>query len=201
MSDTCTTLYVTKIIEHTDECSLRVINWLQDNKIIEKDRSKCLLGLEDYGYKPSTNYINVVKFDEHLLSLSVNGFQISQQKEVYNRNSFTTATKVNCPKCDAKLFEESTEADFYSESVSTEILDIYYEVQDEFENWVNGTEAILICKECKKSSLIETYLFEPKISFSNLGLYFWNWPELKSEFISALEDKLGHNLKQSLERI
>jgi uncharacterized protein YbaR (Trm112 family) len=201
MSDTRIILNAINEIGNSNECAFRVTNWLQENKIIEKNKSHCLLGLEDLGYKPSINYSKVVEYNNEILKFSTCGFESSTKKEVFNRMQFNTATKVCCPICNENRFEGNTESDFHQELVSSETLEMYYEFQDGFENWENEKETLINCPKCKNSSLVENYIYEPKIYFSNLAFYFWNWAELKFDFITELEEKIGFKMNNNFERI
>lgn len=201
MSDFRIILNPIKEIDNVNDIVMNITNWLQEKEIIEQSKSICLLGFEDLGYKPSINYLKVVDYNNDILSLAVCGFDISARKEVFNRTQFNTATKVCCPICNHNRFEGNTESDFYQELVPSETLEMYYEFQDGFENWTNGTETFITCPECKNSSLVENYIYEPKIYFSNIGFYFWNWSDLKSDFISEFEEKIDCKMNCNIERI
>ena len=201
MSDIANIINPINEINNSEEIATKIVNWLQENDIIEKDKTKCLLGLDDLGYKPSTNYLKAVEYDNEIRNYVTCGLEILTSKEVFNRMSFTTATKVFCPICNDNRFEDNTEADFYMELVPKETLDLYYEFQDGFENWINDKETKIKCHKCESISLVQNYIFEPKLYFSNLGFYFWNWPEFKSEFISEFENKIGCKINYNTEKL
>lgn len=203
MSDTLIILHSISEVKNAANLALKITTWLQENQIIERNKSQCLLGLDDWGYKPSKNYPQIVEDDpeSQVLNLGTCGFTFSLKKEVFDRNSFTTATKVICPKCNSNRFEGNKIADFYQELASSESLEMYDEFQNGFENWENGIETLIPCPSCKKSSPTEAYIYEPKIYFSNLSFVFWNWAELKSEFISKFKDEIGCEIAQIVDTI
>lgn len=52
----------------------------------------------------------------------------------------------------------------------------------------------LRCPACGRTSPVRTWTFDPPWAFGCLGLWFWNWPPLRAEFVDALAAHLGHRV-------
>jgi hypothetical protein len=42
---------------------------------------------------------------------------------------------------------------------------------------------------------VDLWIYEPPWAFGNLGFTFWNWPQLKVDFVIELAKLLGHKTR------
>jgi hypothetical protein len=195
MSDNYITICKVREVENPEELSEKLVEWLQLNEIIQKDKSNCVLSRDKLGYKPGRRHVEAIGFDENILRLDVCGVEIKTEREVFNSMAFTALTEMICPQCERNRFEGITPQDFYMDNLSSLQLETYHVVFEEFDNWSKKEKATLICPHCGESSDLESYRIGDTIGLSNLGLTFWNWPELTPEFISKLKVILGKEIK------
>jgi hypothetical protein len=48
------------------------------------------------------------------------------------------------------------------------------------------------CPHCGHSVGLNDWTWSPPWGFGYLGITFWNWPPVKSEFLAEIGDRLGH---------
>jgi len=168
---------------------------MQMEKIIEIDKTDCVLSSEKLGFRPSDNYLSAVICDENITRLITCGVEIQTKREVFNAMAFTPFIKMCCPVCNKNRFEGITEPDFYSENLTQDQLELYHSVFEKFDSWSNGEEAILNCPFCHEDREIGEYITGDGLSLSNFGLTFWNWPEFKPEFMNKINDLIGAKTK------
>ncbi len=145
-----------------------ILDWLISLDIVEANLTDCILG-EGNGYAISQGVVMVVAHPKELpFELSVNGLEITTERTVFDTGENFTEQLI-CPNCQE---------------------DIAFEDWD-LESWTSEESDDLTCNACGVPSNIHSYSFEPKMGFSNIGFTFWNWPELKPEFIKSFEEKLN----------
>jgi hypothetical protein len=195
MSDNYRIICSAKKIENPQDTADKVLGWLQNNKIIESEKSDCVLSTKKLGYKPSDNHLEAVMYDENISKWKICGVEVQTEREVFNAMAFTPFISLGCPECGKNRFEGISPADFYGENLSDEQMDSYQSVFMLFENWSNKESALLTCPFCKKNSDIGEYTIGDGICLSNFGLTFWNWPEFKPEFIDKLKRLINEEIK------
>ncbi len=63
-------------------------------------------------------------------------------------------------------------------------------------HWNSGIKPDnLKCSKCLTEYSITEFKFDPNWGFGHFGLTFWNWNELRFEFINELEKIIGNELK------
>jgi hypothetical protein len=70
-------------------------------------------------------------------------------------------------------------------------MDISKEDSDFLNEWASASSNNLTCPLCNVSTEIHEFRFDPQWGFSDLGFTFWNWTQLKDEFIALFKQKLG----------
>ena len=194
MSDNYITISPTREVENPKELSQKILKWLQSNEIIESELSDCIMTMKNKGYKPGNKHIDVIGYDENILRLQVCGLEIKTEREVFNAGAFTAMTKLECPNCNTNRFEGITPQDFFTDNCTEEQLKRFDTVFPEFDKWSNNEKATLICPHCSTESNLIDYKTDSSIAFSNLGFTFWNWPDLKEEFILELKSEIGTDI-------
>ena len=58
----------------------------------------------------------------------------------------------------------------------------------------SGGEGSLQCRACGARTPVHRWKHEPLWVFGNLALVFWNWPELREDFIERVSKLLGHRV-------
>ena len=175
MSDTFISIVSEKTsLSNSKELAEKIARFLTEKQIIKSELSDCVLG--GNGHKPAENFATIIEnINTGLLELSVNGVQILTERQVFD-NGGNGLDKVLCPNCGENQIEEDW---------GTLI-----------ENWLDQTKSDnLKCSKCSSEFSITEFEFKPNWSFGNFGLTFWNWGELKVEFITELEKVIGTELK------
>ena len=180
MSDSYISI-VPEEIEKSEATSLanRVIKELQSAGIISEKLTDCVLGGK--GYSPGNNFQSAVETaTDDLTDLLINGVEVIIEKTVFDSGS-NGLEGINCPSCDHDIIELN-----WDEAIS---------------KWYEGQDDEVPCPSCKSVRSITKYNFHPTWSFGNLGFKFWNWPPLKTSFISHLEETLGKEVKVVIGKI
>lgn len=76
MSDNYITICTDKEIDNLKELSFKLITWIQEYEIIEKELSKSVLGVQKLDYKLGKKHVEAIGFDEDLLRLQVCGMEV-----------------------------------------------------------------------------------------------------------------------------
>jgi hypothetical protein len=194
MSDNYITICPVEEVENPKELSHEILKWLQTKEIIENELSDCILSSKTKGYKPANKHVDAIGYDENILCLQVCGLEVKTEREVFNAGTFTPFTRLECPKCNKNRFEGITPQDFYTENCTEEQLYRFDTVFPEFDKWTNNEKASLTCPHCSTESNLTNYKTDNSIAFSNLGFTFWNWPDLKEEFLMELKTEIGMNI-------
>jgi hypothetical protein len=150
--------------------------------------------MKNKGYKPGNKHVNVIGYDENILSLKVCGVEVKIEREVFNAGAFTAMTKLECPNCNTNRFEGITPQDFFTDNCTEEQLNKFNTVFPEFDKWSNNDKASLTCPHCSTESNLTDYKTDNSIAFSNLGFTFWNWPDLKEKFLIELKAEIGTDI-------
>ncbi|WP_282076131.1 hypothetical protein [Maribacter aquivivus] len=152
----------------------KVLRYLTENRIVKSELTDCVLS--GNGHEPAENFISILENPNNgLLELSVNGLQILTERQVFD-NGGNGLDGVLCPNCGGNQIEENW--------------------GNALENWQDKTQSDNFkCSNCSLEFPITAFQFEPKWGFGNFGITFWNWGELKSEFIIEIESVIGTELK------
>ena len=150
----------------------RVLGWLVDHGIVVSEPSDCVLGGE--GYAPGTSYFNATReSSSHLLGLRTNGLAIETKRTVFAdwENEF----ELLCDDCSGR-FEFCWDA--FGDAAS---------------EWHGATgPGMLSCPGCGSTRPISAWRFEPPIAFGCLAFTFWNWPQLREDFVESVSAQLRH---------
>ncbi|GAA4239410.1 hypothetical protein GCM10022291_33600 [Postechiella marina] len=194
MSDNYITITTVKEVKNPKELSEKILKWLQTKEIIESELSDCILSTKKKGYKPANKHTDAIGYNENILSLQVCGLEVKTEREVFNAGAFTPFTKLECPNCNTNRFKGISPQDFYTENCTEEQLNRFNTVFPEFDKWSNNKDTSLTCPHCLTKSNLASYKTDNSIAFSNLGFTFWNWPDLKEEFLMELKTEIGMDI-------
>lgn len=147
-----------------------ILKWLVSKDIVKAELSDCILGNLGYALSDGAQYI--VSEPQFLpYQLDTNGLEITTERTVFDTGQ-NGIDRIICPNCTENIVDNEWDLD----------------------SWCQGFTNNLLCPICGTESEIQQYVFEPQWGFSNLGFTFWNWPELKPEFIVELQEKLNCDL-------
>lgn len=157
-------------VDKANELADKIVNHLIQRRIIQEGLTNCTPGKP--GHPPGDNFREAIDSEDYGPGgLRINGLEVLTNRKVFH-NGGNGPEKINCPDCKANIIESD-----WGEAL---------------EEWVNDTgNDEFICSECSATHSITAYKFEPKWGFGNLGFTFWNWPVLKKEFISEVEQITG----------
>jgi hypothetical protein len=175
MSDSFITIVPTRVTtDEVIEISKRTIDWLTKREIISQNLTDCILG-QTKGYPPGSRYNDIVDdINNELNKLKTNGLEITVNRQVFH-NGERGLNEIRCPKCRANNIDSDW----------GEILD----------SWSNQENDVLKCIECYNETSITNYDFRPKWGFGEFGITFWNWPNLKTDFLDDLKKILNKDIE------
>jgi hypothetical protein len=155
----------------TQSLAERVINWLKQKQIIQKEKTDCVLG-DNMGYAPGENFKTAIDGDDcGVPEFKTNGLEIVTQREVFH-NGQNGIDSVTCPNCNFNIMDSD-----WGELVS---------------EWFNDTGRDKItCTTCNNIYSIVDYKFDPPWAFGDVGFTFWNWPSLTDDFIEEFKTVIG----------
>jgi hypothetical protein len=153
----------------------RLRDWMISQQIIVPTASDRVLG--GLGYAPDKNYTLAVKQPYPILfELHVNGVEFIAKRSVFYAMGIGRISVV-CSACRG-AFELN---DPWSEAVN---------------EWYEDTgPALLPCAHCGAEAPITDWQHDPPFAFGNVGVTFWNWPELRDDFVKTLTDLTGHRFR------
>jgi len=141
-----------------------------EKELISGRVSECVHG-SLLGYPPGPKYLDIIDGEDFgLLKLRTNGLAVITERQVFPAGG-GQIDEIACPHCGA----DNTEADW----------------ADAIERWDKRQADNLQCGECRKEASIVDYIFRPFWGFGDLGLEFWNWPNLTPKFLSDLKEVMG----------
>jgi hypothetical protein len=146
-----------------------ILDWLVSKNIIKPSISDCILASEN-GYAISEGARDITNYNVYLpFDLITNGLEITTKRQIFHTGQ-NGIDECICPNC--------------KENIASDVWDF---LDDWFEHKSNN----LTCTHCDQETEINNYSFEPQWGFSNIGFTFWNWPELKEDFIEEFQERLG----------
>jgi hypothetical protein len=175
-------------IDEAPALAERVIQHLIARRIVEAERTDCTLSKQG-GYAPGENVaealatwtprstgipLSLEEIIRDVMRWSCNGVEEVVGRTVFH-NFGAGLDAVRCPVCLANE-EESNWGDAIG-------------------GWFKGDDfASFQCPNCRESSPITEWKFDPPWAFGNLGFKFWDWPPLKRNFIEQISSILGHKV-------
>jgi hypothetical protein len=149
-----------------------ILEWLVSLDIVKPTLSDCVLGSKN-GYAIS-NGARLVTTDPASLPfhLITNGLEIITDRQVFHTGE-NGIEELICPDCKQDISSEDW--DFLSE-------------------WGNNKSNNITCPLCGVATDIHDFSFTPQWGFSDFGLTFWNWAELKDDFINNFKQRLDCNV-------
>lgn len=146
-----------------------ILGWLTSEDIVKPALSDCVLS-SDNGYSISDGARRVTNLPDQLpFDLITNGLEIITERQIFHTGE-NGMDECICPNCKENIASEDWSF---------------------FNDWYEQRSNNLTCPLCHVATDIHQFTFSPEWGFSNLGFSFWNWPELKGEFVSEFKEKLG----------
>lgn len=179
MSDTSTTI-VPELLNYPDRYkkAQSIVEWLVAIQAINPVKTNCVLST-DSGYPIAKGAKSLTHNPEYLpFNLLTNGLDVITERTVFDAGENGLDSFI-CPNCKQDIVAEDWNFDDYFQTG-------------------NGS---LICPLCNQPSDINRFIIEPGWGFSNLGFTFWNWSNLKEDFIEEFENKLQCKVKVIESRI
>ncbi|TDD79315.1 hypothetical protein [Actinomadura rubrisoli] len=156
------------------EIARSVLRWLVGAGVIVSERTDCVLGDVPGGYAPGPSCKTIVTGDPSgFPDVWPNGLEIDVGRSAFY-GAVDEDDRVTCPRCGAWL---------PFEIVLTEV-----------EEWLEGGPDSLVCARCGTRTGLNGWRWPVPCAFAELGLRFWNWPELTDAFVSDLGGRIGHRL-------
>ncbi len=155
----------------------RVVEFLVDRGIVQKQLTKCILAQDKKGHAPGPNYAKASgKVYPQIVELAVNGLEVCIGREVFT--AFENGLAVKCPKC---KHETADPDDAFMDAAG---------------QWHLGDDDVqYACPKCGKSQKLVLWDGPFPWGFGNVGFTFWNWPDLKPAFVREVAKVLGHDVR------
>jgi hypothetical protein len=150
--------------------------WMISNEIIVPGESDCVLG-RGLGHAPGKNYtLAVERPDLHLNELRTNGVAFVAERTVFHAMMGDELT-LKCSCCGKKFPQNRA----WSIAV---------------DEWYKGSgPGTLSCEHCGAKASITEWQHDPPWAFGYVGVEFWNWPPLRSDFLKSLSEAVMHRFR------
>lgn len=149
--------------------TMEILDWLISKNIIKPSISDCILSSENgYGISEGAREITIYN-DDLPFDLIINGLEITTERQIFHTGQ-NGIDECICPNC--------------NENIASEVWNF-------LDEWFGDKKDNLSCTNCGKETEINNYKFNPQWGFSNIGFTFWNWPEMKEDFIQEFQERLG----------
>ena len=149
-----------------------ILEWLVSLDIVKPTLSDCVLSSKN-GYALSNGARLVTTEPDFLpFGLGTNGLEIITGRQVFHTGE-NGIEELICPNCTQ---------------------DISLEDWDFLSDWSDNKSNNITCPLCGVATDIHSFSFTPQWGFSDLGFTFWNWSELKDDFINDFKQKLNCNI-------
>jgi hypothetical protein len=173
MSDTSTTIVpVITDYQNRFEKAQHIVEWLINIQAISPVKTNCILS-SDTGYPIAEGAKSLTHNPEYLpFNLLTNGLEVITERTVFDAGENGLDSFI-CPNCKQDIVAEDWN----------------------FDDYFKTGNVSLICPLCSHSSDVNRFSIEPTWGFSNLGFTFWNWSDLKEDFIEEFENRLHCKVK------
>lgn len=164
-----------------------LVRWLAGEGVIMKDPTDCVLSA-DAGYPPGPSFRTAVidPNDDRFISLRSNGVDVSTGRQVFDPGQGELGA-VTCPRCD--------EAMQLSDPETGSPADQWEPFSDALGSWYAGGPGQVRCPHCGLPADFNDWRWDGRpFAVGFLGLTFWNWPELSTQFVRQVADHLGHRI-------
>jgi hypothetical protein len=153
--------------------------WLTESGIVIGEATDCVLA--GLGHAPGPRYTTAVTQAEPvLLRLRTNGVAFDTGRTVHFSMG---ADKVTCPYCRHTIALTDEHGDPN---------DAWQDLSDTIGIWYDGGSGERPCPNCARAVDLNDWTWSPPWGFGNLGITFWNWPQLSPQFLAEMTTRLGH---------
>jgi hypothetical protein len=148
----------------------RAVDWLVRSAIVERELSDCALGVP--GHAPASGFEDACVTEAHddtssTPRLRTNGMAVHVGRTVFDTGD--NGVELLCEHC-AHRFEPDVES-----------------WQDAVGAWWQGDDdATYRCPSCAFEQRLAEWDGPWAWAFGQLGFAFWNWPQIRPEFVEAL---------------
>jgi hypothetical protein len=160
--------------------AVKVVNFLVERRIVLPVKTDCVVG-DNLGYPPGPNARQTVESPELFLDTLVTlGMEVITERRVH----FSDDLAVRCPNCRFELvawWASPHELQPHDWDIA-------------LRQWLQGDEGLLTCPQCDQACSLTKWVYDPPWAFGNLAFRFWNWTDLKEEFVKEIADLLGHKI-------
>lgn len=148
-------------------------DWMISERIIRSQPSDCALG-EPLGYAPAERYALAVEEYPRLFTLRTNGVAFIAKRSVFHAGG---AFELVCSECHNRF----AGGEMWSDAVSR--------------RFSGDSVGVLSCPKCGFQTSIVEWQHDPVWAFGYVGINFWNWPPLRTDFITQVRNLLGHRVR------
>ncbi|MFD3379813.1 MULTISPECIES: hypothetical protein [unclassified Streptomyces] len=186
----------------------RVVEWLVAEGIVLGERTDCVLG-QPLGHPPGPNWQRAV--EESPDWDPWDGLAVHTERTVFDSGQGGPES-VTCPRCETtaplsgETYDEDYEPSGEGPAGEADLDPDSGEGEGEAENsvwprfaaamgtWHETGAATVDCPACARPVALTDWIWEDDhYAFGHLGLEFWNWPELRPDFIQDISRLLdGH---------
>jgi len=163
-------------IQSAGTLAARVRDWMIWQQVIVAQKTDCVM-LRDLGHAPGANYIMAVgKSYPMLFEVSPNGVSFVAERSVFYSMGIGDPTLM-CSVCKRRFRDN----DAWSAAIG---------------DWYKAHgPGMLACEHCGAEAPITEWQHEPPWAFANFGIEFWNWPQLREQFLNKISEVLEHRVR------
>jgi hypothetical protein len=159
--------------DEAQRLAIAIMEWLIKSEVVAPAGTGCVLG-DGPGHAPGLRYAEAVVVPDHaLLRLKTNGVNAVTGRTVFH-NGQSGVERISCPHCG--------------------VVADWDDVADTIGTWYEGGHGSRPCVGCQRRVGLNDWRWEPPWGFGHLGFTFWNWPQLRPEFVAEVSARLGHRV-------
>lgn len=171
--------------ENADRCAARVRDWLTSAGIVLAERTDCVLGAEA-GHPPGPAVGQALEdpsSDDGWQGLWTNGLDIIVGRTVFDAGQGDVEA-VTCPHCTREI--RLVDAHWAT------IEEAWAPFREVLTAWPEGDDGVIACLSCGEPVEPTAWRWaDDYFALGHLGFTFWNWPQLKQDFVAEVSRRLG----------
>lgn len=170
--------------QEAEALAAEVRDWLISSGVVSAERTDCVLGA-DLGHPPGPRAETAVDLSASTVPFGGGGLDIITRRTVFDAGQGEPMA-VACPYCSVTvdLVDESFELDHEAWEPFREVV----------HGWDEGRDVTIACPSCGRPVEPTAWKWaDDYFALAHLGFTFWNWPELRPEFVAEFTRHLaGH---------
>jgi uncharacterized Zn-finger protein len=171
--------------EDADRLAARVRDWLISAGIVLAERTDCVLGAE-VGHPPGLAVGQALEdpsSDDGWQRLWTNGLDVTVGRRVFDAGQGEPEA-VTCPHCTTEIRLVDDRWQLIDEA--------WAPFREVFTEWSEGRDGVIACPSCGRPVEPSAWQWAGDcFALGHLGFTFWNWPELKQDFVAEVGRQLG----------